>query len=153
MSILSRYKKPGGFRQLLQLVETSQPTKQAKLIEVIKKEDPHWAKLIIEKKISPDMVLAWPPEHLATVFEYMTERHCASLLKAMDEEQLLIYFDLFKPEKTKSLRNQIDDIDEIKSTDTVNAHNNLLETVRFLDEEKKIILRFIDPNLDLSEAA
>lgn len=152
MSVLTRYRKPGGFVQLLKLIETSQPVKQAKLLEVVEKEDPIWANKIREKKLSPEMVLSWPPEHLITILEHMSTRHCACLLKSLGTEHSKQYISFFKGETYRDVKNLVDDNSEPPAGEIVAAQNNLLETVRFLDEEKKINLRFINPNLDLSEA-
>lgn len=153
MSILARYRKPGGFRQLLQLIETSQPAKQEKLLEVVEKEDPRWAEMIREKKITPEMVLSWEPDHLVVIFEHMIPRHCACLFKSLDPGKITEYSKLLKEDKYRDLKALIEDETEPSESEVVAAGNHLLETVRFLDEEKKIILRYINPILDLSEAS
>ncbi|MEM7645745.1 MAG: hypothetical protein AAF203_02445 [Pseudomonadota bacterium] len=153
MSVLARYRKPGGFRQLLQLIETSQPAKQAKLIEVIQREDPHWARLIEKKKITCEMVLKWDADHLALIIENMVENHAACLFHIMEDNSIMAFETLIRPEKYRRLRSLFENMEEPKPQTQMAAKNHLLETVRFLDEEKKIILRFIDPKLDLSEAA
>ena len=153
MSILARYRKPGGFKQLLQLIETSQPTKQEKLLEVVEKEDPQWAQMIREKKITPEMVLGWKNDHLVIIFEHMMTRHCACLFKMLGEEKLKEFRDLFRGDKYRDIKNIFDDSADPLDTEVVAANNHLLETVRFLDEEKKINLRYINPLLDLSEAS
>ncbi len=153
MSVLARYRKPGGFKQLLQLIETSQPVKQQKLLEAVEKEDPSWANLIREKKITREMVLSWDIQHLVVIFEHMTPRHSACLLKVIEEEKFKACAAMFRPEKYRDLKMLMDDTAEPSEGEVISAGNNMLETVRYLDEEKKINLRFIDPVLDLSEAA
>ena len=153
MSILARYRKPGGFRQLLQLIETSQPVKQAKLLDVVEKEDPSWADLIRQKKLSPEMVLTWDLDHLTTIFESMVPRHAAVVIKNISDEKLIEFRQMFKLDKYNEIRDIVDSISSIQAAEIVAAHNHMLEVIRYLDEEKKIILRLIDPNLDLSEAA
>ncbi len=153
MSVLARYRKPGGFKQLLQLIETSQPLKQEKLLEVVEKEDPAWADLIRQKKITPDMVLSWKADDLVVIFENMMPRHCACLCKNLEEERFKEIAALFTPEKFRDVKGIVGDSSQPTESELVAAHNHLLETVRFLDEEKKINLRFINPMLDLSEAA
>lgn len=153
MSILARYKKPGGFKQLLQLIETSQPVKQEKLLGVIENESPDWANLIREKMISADLVLAWDPNHLVVIFEHMNSQHCVCIFKSLGTDKIKDYSTFFKEEKYRDLKNLIDDDREPSKSEIFAAHNNMLETVRYLDEEKKIDLRYINPRLDLSEAA
>ncbi len=153
MSVLARYRKPGGFKQLLQLIETSQPLKQEKLLEVVEKEDPRWAEMIREKKITPEMVLSWKPDHLVVIFEHMMPRHCACIFKNWGSEKIIEYANYFKEEQYRDLKMMIDDSSDPSDSETVAAHNHLLETVRYLDDEKKIDLRYINPILDLSEAS
>lgn len=153
MSVLARYRKPGGFKQLLQLIETSQPAKQAKLLEVVEKEDPRWADLIREKKITPEMVLSWGTEHLVVIIENMSPRHSACILHSLEEEKYKECANLFRPEKYRDLKMLLDEMKEPTKSEIAAAGNNMLETVRLLDEEKKIDLRYINPVLDLSEAS
>lgn len=153
MSILARYRKPGGFRQLLQLIETSQPIKQAKLLEVVEKEDPQWANLIRTKKIDASMVLKWDLEYQAMILENMVAQHAVVILKNSGDEKIKEFRTLLKLEKYRELDSLLTHMDPPKESALQAAQNHMLETVRYLDEEKKIILRFIDPSLDLSEAA
>lgn len=152
MSILARYKKPGGFKQLLQLIETSQPMKQEKLLEVVEKEDPSWAQKIREKKISPEMVLEWEHDHLSLIFENMISQHCSNIFKSMGEEKIKEFSTLLRADKYRELKQLVDDSSEPSPSQLAAAYSNMLETVRYLDEEKIIDLRYIDPVLDLGEA-
>lgn len=153
MSILARYKKPGGFKQLLKLIETSQPQKQEMLLGVVEKEDPSWAKLLREKKISPEMVLEWEKDHLSLIFENMLSQHCSNIFKNLGEDAFKEYATLIRVEKYRELKVMVDDSAEPSPAQLIAAYTNMLETVRFLDEEKVIDLRYIDPILDLSEAS
>lgn len=153
MSILARYRKPGGFRQLLQLIETSQPVKQEKLLEAVSKEDPAWADLIRAKKITPEMVLKWDIAVVGQVLEHMVAGHAAVVIYNMGEDSIKNFRNLFKLEKYNEIRDLIENIEEVKPGALVAANNNMLETVRYMDEEKIIDLRYIDPALDLADAA
>ena len=153
MSILARYRKPGGFVQLLKLIETSQPPKQEKLLEAVEKEDAEWAQLIRVKKLTPDMVLSWEPETLTLIFEHMLIRHAATLFCKKGIDSLLEYRTLFRIDHYNELYDLVENMKEPLDSEYIAATNHLLETVRYLDEEKKIILRFIDARLDLSDAA
>ncbi len=151
-SILSRYRKPGGFRQLLLLIETSVPAKQETLLKAVEKEDPSWAQLLRDKKITAEMVLSWDVEHLSTITIHMNQRHLATLCKKMDPQIFDQLKQMMDIKKYRELEEIMDNMDEPLGPEYLGACNNLLETVRQLDEDKVIILRFIDPKLDLSEA-
>lgn len=153
MSILARYRKPGGFVQLLKLIETSQSPKQEKLLEAVEKEDPEWAQLIRVKKLSSPMVLSWDNETLVTIFEHMLVRHTATIFKKMGQEKLTEFRSLFRTEQYNEIYDTFEAMSAPLDSEYIAATNHLLEVVRHLDEEKKIVLRFIDARLDLSDAA
>ena len=156
MSILARYRKPGGFIQLLKLIETSQPVKQAKLLEVVEQEDPGMADLLRQKKITPEMALAWDPGHLVVVFENMVPGHLVCLFQHMGRESLKDYSTLFRPEKYREIKQLLDEKEENEVPSdgaVIAAKTHMLETIRFLDQEKKLRLNQIDPELDVSDAA
>lgn len=153
MSVLTRYRRPGGFKQLLQLIETSQPVKQAKLLEVVESEDPVMAERIRQKKITTTMVMSWPVEHLVVILENMHPMHLLCIMQNLDEETFKLYAGAFSPDKYREVKSLLAEEQEITSAQMAAAQTHMLETVRFLDEEKKIDLRYIDPALDISEAA
>ncbi|MCB0379232.1 MAG: hypothetical protein KDD33_12135 [Bdellovibrionales bacterium] len=153
MSVLNRYRKPGGFLQLLQLVETSQPAKQEKLLQAIRNEDPDWADLVENKMINPDMVFSWDDETLTLIFESMLSRHSAILFKIQGDEFTGRVKNMMRAEKFKDIRDILEHMADPLEAEVISAKNHMLETVRKMDEEKVILLRRIDPNLDLSDAA
>ncbi len=153
MSILARYRKPGGFRQLIQLIETSQPVKQQQLLQAVESEDPRWAQLLRDKKITPEMVLDWDESYLLVVFEHMNTRHCATILYVLGKGSLLKFQNAFTVERLNEVNRLIKEMVEPSAVELRVAHIHMLETVRYLDEEKKIALSLIDPKLDISEAA
>lgn len=153
MSVLARYKKPGGFRQLLRLIETSQPIKQNKLIDAIAKENPQWAEMVQAKKITVEMVLSWSDDNLVIIFENMNIKHCCLLMKSIDASYHKRFSTLFRAPKYREINEQIALIEEIKPHELMAAQFHMLETVRFLEDEHILYLSLIDPKLDLSDAA
>ena len=67
MSTLSRYKKSGGFLQLLQLLETCGPQKRQTLMATIDSEDTQWTQSLQTKMITIEKVLTWSPDVLAEI--------------------------------------------------------------------------------------
>lgn len=153
MSVLARYRKKGGFRQLLLLIETSQPIKQEKLLEVVESEDPQWAELIRAKKLTAEIIFSWQDQHIATILEFMKPKMCAALLKAMDEERFKSLRSFIPFEKYKGIKEHMDSMEIPRPAEVVAAQNHLLETVRHLDAEKKLEIRYIAPQFDISESA
>lgn len=78
MSMLSRFRKPGGFQQLLFLIETCEPSKQRGLMQLVGKEDPGWAHLIKLKTLTFERVLSWPPEVLMEITPVLSDHILAT---------------------------------------------------------------------------
>jgi flagellar motor switch protein FliG len=64
---LDRFRKKGGFLQLVQIVESTEPSKRKNLLHLVASEDPGWAHLIRLKVLSLDRILTWPREVLASI--------------------------------------------------------------------------------------
>lgn len=69
MSMVIRYKKKGGFLQLLQVIETCNFKKQENFLKMIQEESPVWADALQQKMLTFDKILNWPIE---AVLEVMT---------------------------------------------------------------------------------
>ena len=64
MSMIDRYKKHGGFVQLLQLIETTEHAKSEKFLKMIAEENPVWEAEIRKKVLSIDRLLGWNQTYL-----------------------------------------------------------------------------------------
>ena len=67
MSMIDRYRKPGGFVQLLKLIETCGHPKQEKFLEIVRGEDKLWAAAIERKILTFERVFTWPQETIAEI--------------------------------------------------------------------------------------
>ena len=85
MAMLDRYRKPGGFLQLLNLIETSGPQKQIKFLEIVKEEDPRWAEMMGEKLLSMQKICGWDNEALMEVVANLQILSLAVMLHGLDE--------------------------------------------------------------------
>ena len=65
MSMIDRYRKKGGFVQLLNLIETMGKDKQEKFLKMIGDESPNWSVEIRKRLLSIDKILSWNPSYLA----------------------------------------------------------------------------------------
>jgi len=150
MGMLTRYKKPGGFVQLLKLVETSGMQKQEKFLQVISEEDPHWAEAIKEKMLTLDRVLGWEKEPLAEVFSRLTDITLAISYHVLSKEQWEKISTTFSHSKLRKLTDLIDEKDPSdakKSTAIV----NILTEVRTMISDGYVRLDVVDPGLDIED--
>lgn len=74
MHMLSRFRKPGGFQQLLTLIETCDPAKQQNLLHLVGTEDPGWANLVRVKALTFERVLSWPTETLMEITAHLPDQ-------------------------------------------------------------------------------
>lgn len=87
MSMIDRYKKKGGFVQLLNLIETMGKEKQEKFLKMIADETPIWESEIRGRMLSMDKILAWPSEYLAEVFPRMQAIQLGMIIGGLTAEK------------------------------------------------------------------
>jgi hypothetical protein len=85
MGMLDRYRKPGGFLQLLNLIETSGPQKQEKFISLIREEDPRWAEALAQKTLSMQKIMSWEDTALMEITAYIQEIVLATAMHGLEE--------------------------------------------------------------------
>ena len=85
MGTIDRYRKKGGFLQLLQLIETCGPQKQEKFLSMVKSEDANWSEAIQKKMLSIEKILSWPDEIISEISENLQELTIAIALHRMPE--------------------------------------------------------------------
>jgi len=67
MGMLDRYKKKGGFVQLLTLIETSGGKKQEQFLGLISQESPGWEQELKRKMLTVDRVFTWPQDVMSEI--------------------------------------------------------------------------------------
>lgn len=94
MAMVDRYKKSGGFVQLLQVLETCGPKKREQFMNIISQESPAWAEAINQKSINYEKILSWGPEHLLEIIT-VNMLSFATALKGLSPEQLATFLAKF----------------------------------------------------------
>ncbi|OYZ16362.1 MAG: hypothetical protein B7Y39_15645 [Bdellovibrio sp. 28-41-41] len=67
MGMLDRYKKKGGFVQLLNLLETSSKAKQEQFLTLISQENVNWEMELKKRVLTVDKIVEWPREPLSEI--------------------------------------------------------------------------------------
>lgn len=88
MAMLDRYKKKGGFLQLLQLIETSPKAKQEQFLTLIANESPAWEEVLKRKSITAEKILSWQPEVLAEIVTRLPPLTVSVILHGMEPTQV-----------------------------------------------------------------
>ncbi len=150
MGMLDRYRKKGGFRQLLQLIETCATAKQNQFMDIVKKEDPNWAKQISKKMLTMELIFSWPIEVVGEFAVEIPPRTLAIALKRVGPGALEKAIATLPHLKKR-------EIEELFSSLTPNPNEihaasiKVIEKVRQLIDNGKIRLERFAPDLALSE--
>lgn len=150
MSSLSRYKKSGGFTQLLSLIETFGPQKKDKFLEMIQQESPTWERALREKMITFERIFTWPEQVVVEVFKQLQPKTLTFALQGLKPEQrdkILTYF-------SHAEKRRMDDIlteskpkpEEISSTLV-----KVVELTRKMLKERTLHADKFDPSLIVPE--
>lgn len=149
MAMLDRYKKPGGFNQLLTLLETCGPQKKQKFLEIIRLEDSRWADALEAKMISLDRFFKWNDSAVSEVTGVMLEASVATILAAMPEYSERILATLAHSKK-KRVQEAADSTRPTAEGIATSVHK-LFETIRRLTSEGVLRLDKIDPDMYVPE--
>lgn len=86
MSSLQRYKRAGGFFQLLSLIETFGAQKKEKFLEMIEQENPVWADALKEKMLTLERIFSWPDQVVIEIFKALPIQAMGHALEAIKPE-------------------------------------------------------------------
>lgn len=150
MSMLDRYKKPGGFVQLLALIETCNQAKQEKLLEIISMEDLFWAETVRAKMLSIDRIYSWNDQALAEIFGILQDLTVAVALHSAPDELKKRITGFFA-------HGRIRKIDELlgsngpSSAEIASTHMKIIESVRKMGTNGFLRFDSIDPLLVIDD--
>lgn len=150
MSMLDRYRKSGGFYQLVSLVETCPPAKQEKFLEIIRSESQSWADAVKTKMLDAPRIFSWRDETLSEIFGTLQDLTIAIILHAASEDlKRRIYATM-----TPSRKRKVDDLFETSKPtpgEIATMHIKLVETVRKMAHDGYLRFDKIDPDLYFDE--
>lgn len=150
MGMLDRYKKKGGFVQLLNLLETSSKTKQEQFLALIAQESTGWELELKKRLLTVNAIVDWPKE---VVNEIISRIQPLTLAVALQH---------FTPEKKEEITNVLSQsekrkilhlVDETKPTPAEIAtclHKIVIET-RSLIQQGVIKLEKFNPDIAIPE--
>lgn len=150
MAMIDRYRKSGGFLQLLMLLETCGPSKQEKFLEIVRSEDPRWADLLKTKMIDVQRIYSWPETTLSEIIGTLQDLTVATALHGASEEVK----EKIHKQLTHSRRRKIDDLFETSAPspgEIATTHMKIIETVRKMVQDGYLRLEKLDPELALED--
>lgn len=146
MSSLQRYKKAGGFHQLVSLIETFGHQKQEKFLEMIEAENASWAHALRDKMISLGRIMSWPDQVIVEIFKALPPATMDHVLIALPEDQrkrvtqFLSHGDLRRIDEVAAAG-------QLKTEETASVLIKLVESARKLVSERTLHPDRFDPLL------
>lgn len=133
MSMLNRYKKTGGFVQLVSLIETLGPAKQEKFLAMIQNEDSVWMDAVKQKMLTIEKIFSWSDDTVSEIVRRMPTKSLASALKGLKEDQVKKAYSLM----SNAEKRKIDDEMSGLSDKPEEAQTNVL---KLIETTRKMIL-------------
>lgn len=149
MGMLDRYKKKGGFLQLVNLIETSTKDKQEKFLSLIAIESAVWAEAVETKCLTLEKVLAWNTAYVAEVLPRLPHMQVAMIVggipaRAPEILAILPYGD----------RKKVEDIVATKKITPAEFQlgcSKLFEEIRKMTNEGLLKFENFDPSLAIPD--
>jgi flagellar motor switch protein FliG len=139
MSMLARYRKPGGINQLIALLETCLSKKRETLMNTINAEDADFGALVRAKILTAERIFKWDPLTICEATTRMSDRTLAICLKGLPVGSFEIATHTMRDLKKREVKNIFDSVNptpvEIES-----AQIKLVEIVRNLEKEGSLRL-------------
>ena len=86
--MVDRYKKSGGFIQLIQVIETCNQKKREQFMSIITDESPEWADGLNQKCITFEKIISWKAEVILDIIASVNTLSFSASLKSLSPEQL-----------------------------------------------------------------
>jgi flagellar motor switch protein FliG len=150
MSMLARYRKQGGFQQLLQLIETCNATKRDQLLKIIDQEDPGWGSLLRAKTLSMQKIFSWDPLVVAELMTEFPVRILAVALKALPPEALTKATHAMNHQQKRDLEGMMAEINP-NAGEIEAANMKFITKVRELERDGRLKLDKVDPSVAVKD--
>lgn len=146
MSMIDRYKKKGGFIQLLNLMETCGTQKQEKFLKMIEEEDLSWGEAVKTKMLSVKRIFSWDDNTVAEIIGTLNDMTVSLTIFGVEPE---IKEKILKTLNHSRKRKIEEDMAERKPTpaEISTAFVQVLTQVRKMVSDGFLYLEKIDPVL------
>ncbi|MEK6773689.1 MAG: FliG C-terminal domain-containing protein [Bdellovibrionota bacterium] len=150
MAMLDRYKKKGGFIQLIVLIETSTKQKQEQFLSLIAKENPDWVEVIKSKTLTIDKILSWDSIYLSEIFSRVQPLTIAVALRNFPKPQMDKVLNCFIQSEQRKIQNIITETNP-SPNEIQTCVMKLFAEVRELMKAGILKMEKIDPELVIPE--
>lgn len=149
MSMLIRYKKKGGFFQLVQLIETSNSKKREQFLSLIKLESPVWEAELRKKVLSLEKVLSWENSIISEIVSRIPTITLTTILQSRTKNDYDKLYSLLSFADQRKYQDNVANPPNAGEIQT--AEDKVLQEVRNLISLGIIKLEKIDPSLIIQD--
>lgn len=150
MGMLDRYKKKGGFFQLLQLLETSPSAKREQFLTLIAGESPVWEEALRKRILTITRVYSWDGQYLVEIFSRVQPMTLAYALHGNPPEQIEQLLSCLPPISKRKITDLMTESNP-SAAEKGTCISKMLSEVRGFISQGIIRLDKVDPELHIPE--
>jgi len=150
MGMLDRYKKKGGFSQLLTLIETSGGKKREQFLSLIGQESPGWEQELKKKILTVDRVFSWPQDVMSEVLSRLQPLTLCVSLHGRDAQQIEKILAPLPPITKRKLLDQMSELNP-SPAEKATCEMKLITEVRAIAASGYIKIEKFDADLFIEE--
>lgn len=132
MAMVDRYKKSGGFIQLIQVIETCNQKKREQFMTIITDESPEWADGLNQKCITFEKIISWKPEVILDIMASVNLLAFSTSLKSLSPESLDLFLQKLSHQDRKKIEISMQDINPSPNEITSSVLKVISETRNLL---------------------
>ncbi len=150
MSMIDRYRKKGGFVQLLNLIETTGKDKQEKFLKMIADESPVWETEVRKRLLSIDKILSWNPTYLAEIFPRVQPLQLAMVVGGLPPEKAEHFMKVLTFKEKRFVEEMLKD-KKPSPGETSSGLMKLFSEIRKMEAEGSLKFEKFDPEMVIPE--
>jgi hypothetical protein len=150
MGMLDRYKKKGGFIQLLNLLETSSKAKQEQFLTLISQESTVWESELKKRILTVDKIVEWPKEQMSEIISRVQPLTLAVALRRFEAPKREEILNVLSQSDKRKILNQIDETNPT-AAEIATCLSKIVMEVRGLIQQGIIKLEKFNPDMAVPE--
>ena len=150
MGMLDRYRKTGGFVQLVALIETLGTAKQEKFLTMIQEEDPSWMEAVKKKMLTIEKIFSWSDDTVSDIVRRLPVKVLASALKGLKPEHMQKSFKLMSNSEKRKIEDEMSGLSDNPAEAQANVLK-LIEMTRKMIQDTDLRLDSFAPEMVIEE--
>ncbi|MBL7542887.1 MAG: hypothetical protein JNL11_03680 [Bdellovibrionaceae bacterium] len=150
MGMLDRYKKKGGFVQLLNLLETSSKAKQEQFLTLISQENVNWEMELKKRVLTVDKIIEWPREPLNEIISRIQPLTLAVALRKFEPPKRDEILNVLSQSEKRKILSLIDETTP-NAAEIATCLSKIVTEVRGLIQQGIIKLEKFNPDMAVPE--